>query len=133
MKQLLVLVITICVFFKGEAQTDTPVLPKPKTVIGIASFYSSNLDGTKTATGEIFRNSKMTCASNNFKLNTWVRVTNLRNNKVIKVRINDRMHEKMAHKGRVVDLSRAAVKELGFIGRGLTRVKVEEIVNPHND
>ena len=122
-----------CLCITGQTQHDTISLPKPKTVIGIASFYSSNLDGTKTSTGEIFRNSKMTCASNNFKLNTWVRVTNLRNNKVIKVRINDRMHEKMAHKGRVVDLSRSAAKELGFIGRGLTRVKVEEIVNPHNE
>ena len=73
----------------------------------------------------------MTAASNQFKLNTWVRVTNLRNNKVVKVRINDRMHERMAHKGRVVDLSRTAAKELGFISRGLTRLKVEEIVNAH--
>ena len=75
----------------------------------------------------------MTGASNQFKLNSWVKVTNLRNNKVIKVRINDRMHVKMAHKGRVVDLSRTAAKELGFISRGLTRVKVEEITNAHID
>ncbi len=101
--------------------------PPSKTVKGIASFYSSNLDGTKTATGEIFRNSKLTAASNNFKLNTWVRVTNLRNGKCVIVRINDRMHKRMAKKGRVVDLSRAAAKKLDFMKRGLVKVKVEEI------
>jgi len=133
MKQLFSLVVAFCVCTNAQTQNDTIVLPKPKTIIGIASFYSSNLDGTKTSTGETFRNSKMTAASNQFKLNSWVKVTNLRNNKVIKVRINDRMHVKMAHKGRVVDLSRTAAKELGFLSRGLTRVKVEEITNAHND
>ncbi len=99
-----------------------------KTINGVASFYSSNLDGTKTATGEIFRNSKMTAASNHFKLNTWVRVTNLRNNLSVIVRINDRMHRRMAKKGRVVDLSRAAAKQLNFMKRGLTKVRVEEVM-----
>ncbi|MGX8249641.1 septal ring lytic transglycosylase RlpA family protein, partial [Escherichia coli] len=74
-----------------------------KTVKGVASFYSKGLDGSKTATGEIFRNKKMTAASNNFKLNSWVRVTNLSNGKTVIVRINDRMHPKMAKKGRVID------------------------------
>lgn len=98
-----------------------------KTVKGIASFYSKNLDGTKTATGEIFRNSKLTAASNSFKLNTWVRVTNLRNDKSVIVRINDRMHPRMAKKGRVVDLSRAAAKQLDFLKKGLTKVKIEAV------
>lgn len=109
-----------------------PLAPEKKdsfrTVNGIASFYSSNLDGTKTATGEIFRNSKLTAASNHFKLNTWVRVTNLRNNLSVIVRINDRMHRRMAKKGRVVDLSRAAAKQLNFLKRGLTKVMVEEVM-----
>ncbi|MFY8005212.1 MAG: hypothetical protein ACOVNR_10210, partial [Chitinophagaceae bacterium] len=57
-----------------------------KTVIGTASFYSKSLHGTKTATGVRFSNKKYTAASNNFKLNTWVRVTNLRNNKSVIVK-----------------------------------------------
>ena len=69
----------------------------------------------------------MTGASNNFKLNTWVRVTNLRNDKSVIVRINDRMHKKMAKKGRVVDLTRSAAKKLGFLSRGLTKVVVEAV------
>ncbi len=101
-----------------------------KPITGLASFYSANLDGTRTATGEIFRNKKMTAASNNLKLNTWVRVTNLSNDKTVIVRINDRMHPKMKKKGRVIDLSRAAAKELDFIKKGLTKVKLEVIEKP---
>jgi rare lipoprotein A (peptidoglycan hydrolase) len=98
-----------------------------KAVSGIASFYSYNLDGTKTATGERYRNAKLTAASNNFKLNTWVLVTNLRNKKSVIVRINDRMHPRMKKKGRVVDLSREAARLLDFMDNGLARVKVEPI------
>lgn len=94
---------------------------------GIASFYSANLDGTKTATGEIYRNKKLSAASNHFKLNTWVRVTNLKNNRSVVLRINDRMHPRMKAKGRVVDLSRVAAQKLGFMKSGLTRVKVEPV------
>lgn len=98
-----------------------------KVMTGIASFYSKNLDGTRTATGEYYRNSKLTAASNNYKLNTWVKVTNLSNDKFVIVRINDRMHPRMAKKGRVVDLSRVAAAELDFMKKGLTRVRVEPI------
>ncbi|TAH12051.1 MAG: septal ring lytic transglycosylase RlpA family protein [Sphingobacteriia bacterium] len=103
-----------------------------KVVKGIASFYSANLDGTKTATGEIFRNNKLTGASNNLKLNTWVKVTNLKNGKTVVVRINDRMHPSMKKKGRVIDLSRSAAKKLDFMEAGLTKVKLEVIEPPIN-
>lgn len=96
-----------------------------KKIKGIASFYSKNLDGTKTATGEVFKNSKFTGASNHVKLNTWVRVTNLSNGNTVIVRINDRMHPRMAKKGRVIDLSRAAAAELDFMKNGLTKVQLE--------
>lgn len=96
-----------------------------KKIKGVASFYSKNLDGTKTATGEVFKNSKFTGASNHVKLNTWVRVTNLSNGNTVIVRINDRMHPRMAKKGRVIDLSRAAAAELDFIKNGLTKVQLE--------
>jgi rare lipoprotein A (peptidoglycan hydrolase) len=94
-------------------------------VTGIASFYSSNLDGTLTATGERYRNHKLSAASNNFDLNTWVRVTNLKNSRSVILRINDRMHPRMKRKGRVVDLSGIAAQKLDFIKNGLTKVKVE--------
>ena len=106
---------------------DSVFVIKAKVLYGIASFYSANLDGTQTATGEIFRNKKLTAASNNFKLQTWVRVTDVENGRSVIVRINDRMHKRMAKKGRVVDLSRAAAKAIGLGTKGITQVKVEEI------
>lgn len=98
-----------------------------KAVRGIASYYSKKFEGRKTATGDIFRHSKLTAASNHFKLNTLVRVTNLRNNKSVIVLINDRMHNKMKKKGRVVDLTKKAAMELDFIKSGLTKVVVQPI------
>lgn len=106
-----------------------PGIPEANFKTGTASYYSAHFDGRKTANGEIFRNSKMTAASNDFDLNTWVRVTNLVNQRSVIVWINDRMHRKMQQKGRVVDLSRAAARELGFIKAGLVKVTVE-VVEP---
>jgi len=94
-------------------------------VTGIASFYNANLDSTLTATGEVFLNRKYTAASNIYKLNTIVRVTNLRNGKSVLVRINDRMHSNMLRKGRIIDLSQAASKRINIRSNGIERVVVD--------
>jgi rare lipoprotein A (peptidoglycan hydrolase) len=99
-----------------------------KNIKGVASFYSVSLDGTLTATGEKFRNEKLTAASNNLPLNTWVLVTNTKNGKTVVLRINDRMHPRMAKKGRVVDVSIRVARKLDFVDAGLTKVKVETLV-----
>jgi rare lipoprotein A (peptidoglycan hydrolase) len=96
-------------------------------IIGISSFYSAKFNGRKTSTGELFYNNKYTAACNLYKLNTIVRVTNLRNGKTVLVRINDRMHPNMLRKGRVIDLSQSASKQLIFNSKGLIKVKVEAI------
>ena len=96
-------------------------------ITGIASFYSTNLNGTLTSNGERFHNSKLTAACNLFKLNTIVRVTNLRNGAYVLVRINDRMHPKMLQKGRIIDLSQAAAKKLIINTKGLVKVTIEAI------
>jgi rare lipoprotein A (peptidoglycan hydrolase) len=96
-------------------------------VSGYASFYSTNLDSTLTATGEIFLNRKFTAASNIYKLNSIVRVTNLRNGRSVLVRINDRMHSNMLKKGRVIDLSQAASKRIRIRSIGVERVVVDGI------
>jgi len=98
-----------------------------KNLKGIASFYSLSLDGTLTATGEKFRNEKLTAASNNLPLNTWVLVTNTKNRKSVVLRINDRMHPRMAKKGRVVDVSVRVARLLDFVEAGLTKVTVETL------
>jgi rare lipoprotein A len=119
MKKIIILFILFFIAFAGFSRKDST-----DTLYGIASFYSFNLDSTITATGEIYSHSKLTGASNNFKLNTWVKVTNLKNGRSVIVRINDRMHPRMAEKGRVIDLSRSAAKILGFMNGGLTRVQL---------
>jgi rare lipoprotein A len=55
-------------------------------------------------------------------MGTWIRVTNLSNNKWVLVKTNDRLHARMT---RIVDLSRAAAEKLGYIRQGLTKVRVE--------
>jgi rare lipoprotein A len=95
---------------------------KPKILYGTASYYSNKFNGRKTANGEIYRQDKMTAACNVLPLGTWIRVTNLRNNRTVLVKVNDRLHHKMK---RVVDLTRSAAQKLGFINAGITKVKVE--------
>ena len=99
-----------------------------KTLKGKATYYANMFQGRRTATGEIFLHSNLTAASNNFKLNTWVKVTNLSNMKTVIVRINDRMHPRMARMGRVVDLTKYAASLLGGFD-GMTNVKVEELAH----
>lgn len=96
-------------------------------VIGYASFYSTNLDSTLTSTGEYFLNRKYTAASNIYKLNSIVRVTNLRNGRSVLVRINDRMHSNMLKKGRIIDLSQAASKRIKIRSIGVEKVAVDGI------
>lgn len=97
-----------------------------KSLFGIASFYSKSLEGTETATGERFSHGNLTAASNNYALNSIVRVTNVNTGKSVVVRINDRMHPRMAKKGRVVDLTLTAAKKIGLtVVAGLAKVKVD--------
>lgn len=109
---------------------DTTLAQKPKSVTGTASFYSKKFEGRKTATGERFKHAGFTAASNHFALNTWVKVTNLKNGATVVVRINDRMHRNMKKKGRVVDLTRAAASKIGILSKGLARVRVEITEKP---
>ena len=89
---------------------------------GIASFYDNKFEGRQTSNGEIFTQKKLTAASNTLPLNSWARVTNLSNKRSVIVRITDRMHPKNK---RLIDLSRSAASKLAYIGKGLTRVRVE--------
>jgi rare lipoprotein A len=90
---------------------------------GIASFYHDKFVGRKTATGEVFDNGNYTAASNHFKLGTYVKVTNQSNGKVVYVKVNDRM----GHQTRMIDLAEVAAKDLKFIRRGTTKVKIEPV------
>lgn len=107
-------------------QTSRSKVHKParskRVIYGLASFYANKFNGRRTSSGEIFSQSKLTCACNMLPLGTWIKVTNVRNGKWVKVKVNDRLHPKMR---RIADLSKAAAVKLGFVAHGLARVKVE--------
>jgi rare lipoprotein A len=101
-----------------------------KMQFGTASYYHPKFAGRKTASGEPYNPEEMTAAHNGLPMNTWIRVTNLRNNRSVIVRVNDRMHHRNK---RLVDLSKTAAKQLGYVSGGLTRVKVEVLGKNYPD
>lgn len=93
-----------------------------QTYIGIASYYGPNFQGQLTANGEIFDMYGITAAHQTLPFNTVVRVTNLKNDKSLLVRINDRGP---FVKDRMLDLSYGAAKKLGIVASGTAKVKME--------
>lgn len=89
---------------------------------GIASFYADKFQGHRTFSGEIYKGENCTAACNGLPMNTLVKVTNLKNDKSVIVKINDKM---TAKNKRLIDLSKSAAQQLAFISRGVTRVKIE--------
>jgi rare lipoprotein A len=96
--------------------------PEPER--GYAAFYSSSLEGHKTACGGVYSASKLTAAHKRLPCGTKLRVTNLRNGKTVRVTVTD--HGPFSN-GRILDLSYAAAVHLDFIKQGTTLVKVEVI------
>lgn len=88
---------------------------------GKASWYGRKFHGRPTASGEVFDMNKKSAAHKTLPMGTYVKVVNLFNEKELIVRINDRGP---FVKGRIIDLSRAAAKEIGLIGPGVARVKI---------
>ncbi|MDT3697446.1 MAG: septal ring lytic transglycosylase RlpA family protein [Ignavibacterium sp.] len=89
---------------------------------GTASFYADEFNGKKTASGEIYNMNELTAAHPSYPFNTIVIVTNLKNNKSVKVRINDRMP---SFKNRIIDLSLKAAEKINMIRDGIQEVKIE--------
>lgn len=93
-----------------------------KSETGVASYYADKYHGKQTASGEIFDMHALTAAHPNYKFGTRVKVTHLASNRSVTVRINDRGP---FIKGRVIDLSLAAAKELQMVKSGIAQVKLE--------
>ena len=92
---------------------------------GKASWYGPGFHGKKTSSGERFDMNTLSAAHRTLPIPSYARVTNLSNGKSVIVRINDRGP---FHGNRVMDVSKAAAKELGFIHTGTANVKVEQIL-----
>ena len=97
---------------------------------GVASWYGEKFHGHATSNGEIFDMYKASAAHKTLPIPSFLRVTNLENNRSIVVRVNDRGP---FHSDRLLDLSYAAAVKLGYAERGTTRVHVQSIMPPVYD
>jgi rare lipoprotein A len=135
-------------FISGCASNEPPLqqpvgYPKPYRVFGkwyqpmpdskgfrqhgIASWYGKDFHGKKTSNGEIYDMYAMTAAHKTLPLGTYVQVHNLENNRKLEVRINDRGP---FVRGRIIDLSYTAAKELGLVGPGTAKVEIVALGTP---
>lgn len=105
-------------------QTYTPEENSAYSATGIASWYGEDFHGRLTANGEIFDMQSVAAAHPTLPLPSYARVTNLRNNRSLVVRVNDRGP---FHAGRVIDVSVRAARLLGFYEDGTTRVRVDYV------
>ena len=110
---------------KGEVYTTrTHQDAKDYSKEGIASYYHSKFNGRRTSSGELYNSTLYTAAHKTLPLNSYAVVTNMNNQRKVIVRINDRGP---FSKGRIIDLSHAAAKEIGIIGSGMGMVKIEAL------
>ena len=98
--------------------------PVGTTAVGTASWYGPGFHGRRTSSGERFDQDELTAAHASWVFGTRVRVTFLSTGRSVVVRINDRFPN---HKGRVIDLSRGAARQIGLIGPGTGRVRLEVV------
>ncbi|SDF74463.1 rare lipoprotein A [Limimonas halophila] len=108
--------------YKINGKWYEPHVDYDHTETGIASWYGRKFDGRRTANGEIFDSTKLTAAHRTLPLPSMVRVTNLENGRVVKLRVNDRGP---FARDRILDVTRRAARLLGFKDEGTTRVRVE--------
>jgi len=98
--------------------------PRGYDETGTASFYGSRHHGKRTASGEPFDQHGLTAAHRTLPFGTRVQVTNLKNDRTVVVRINDRGPHT---RGRLIDLSKAAAQQLDMIRSGTARVRVQSL------
>jgi len=111
---ILLISLCACASTRYERERDTHY--------GIASWYGPDFHGKPTSSGEPFNMYAMTCAHRTYPFGTRLNVTNVSNNKTITCLVNDRGP---FVKGRDIDLSYAAAKEIGLVGSGVGEVKIE--------
>ena len=104
-------------FLNGFSQIDSN-----KTEIGVASFYAKKFEGRKCSSCQKFRHDSLTAAHKSLKFVTKVKVTNLKNDSVVVVIINDRLPKQSKRK---IDLTLRAAKQLNFVSNGLAKVRIE--------
>ena len=106
----------------------TPAPPAPAAAVGgetgLAAVYNHRLNGHKTANGERYDANHLTAAHKTLPFGTMVKVTNVKNQKMVTVRINDRGPTQA---GRILDLSTAAAQNLGINPTAMAEVSTEVV------
>ena len=114
-------------FRKLVAPKPKPVENKQESKTGIASWYGEQFQGNPTANGEIYDMYGLTAASRELPLGTTIKVRNLKNNRSVVLRVNDRGPY---IPGRFLDVSKGAAERLGFLNAGLAHVEIKVIKSP---
>ncbi|MBI1366034.1 MAG: septal ring lytic transglycosylase RlpA family protein [Alphaproteobacteria bacterium] len=107
--------------YKVNGKTYVPHADPDYDKIGVASWYGDEFNGRKTANGEIFDKARLSAAHTTLPLPSLVEVENLENGRRVVVRVNDRGP---FVGDRLIDVSHAAARALGFDKKGLARVRV---------
>ena len=94
----------------------------PAHSVGRASYYAHRFDGHRTASGRVYDENELTAAHRTLPFGSTVRVTNLANQRSVVVTVTDRGP---FVRNRVIDLSRRAASQLGFLRKGITNVRLE--------
>lgn len=97
------------------------VAPGQEGAKGIASYYAKRYNGRKTRSGARYNPEKLTAAHPDLPFGTRVKVINLANDREVIVTVNDRCRDRSFP---FIDLSRAAAKKLGFLGKGTAKVVI---------
>lgn len=93
---------------------------------GRASWYGPGFHGRKTASGEKFNQKDLTCAHRSLPFGTQLKVVNLNNDQSVIVRVNDRGP---FVKGRIIDLSKSAAREIDLLSTGTAPVRIEKVTS----
>lgn len=93
------------------------------TQTGIASFYSSKFQGKRTASGIPYHKDSLTAAHRTLKFGTFIKVTNLRNDSTVVVKVTDRMTSRK----HIIDLSYAGALQLNMVRNGIAQVRIETL------
>ncbi|MFN8390834.1 MAG: septal ring lytic transglycosylase RlpA family protein [Bdellovibrionota bacterium] len=108
-----------------EAAASQTEVPTPKAVVRASAYGAGDgLQGKKTASGETFNKDSLTAAHKSYPFGTKLKVTNPQNGKSVTVRVNDRGPYA---KGRSLDLSDRAAKEIGITKSGVSPVQMEVV------
>jgi len=112
-----------CYTIRGKRYSPTYV-KVGQVMKGVSSWYGPNFHGKKTSNGEVYNMHARTAAHKTWPMDTMVKVTNLQNGKTTVVRINDRGP---FVRGRIIDCSYTAGKELGLDRMGIAKVSIQVV------